>query len=78
MLRRCCSGHVTDPEIKNDHLGKNLRLHPCNIVSAVCKEETRSWEGAIISSYSSEFDNLDGHGHGVKLETVCSVVSRNS
>jgi hypothetical protein len=61
---------------QNAHLGKNLHLHPCNVVTAVCNEETRPWEGSIISSYGSEFDNLDGKGHGVKLEPICSVVSR--
>ena len=63
---------------QNNHLGKNLHLHPCNMVSAICKEETRSWEGAIISAYGSEFEDLDGKGHGVKLEPMCSVVSTSS
>lgn len=30
--------------------------------------------GAIISSYNSEFENLDGKGHGVKLETTNMTV----
>ncbi|KAK7425354.1 hypothetical protein QQZ08_008140 [Neonectria magnoliae] len=59
--------------IINQHLGSNLHLHPCNFVTAVYKEETRPWEGGIITSVCSEFEDLDGAGHGVKLETTCMV-----
>ncbi|KAF4978365.1 hypothetical protein FZEAL_5240 [Fusarium zealandicum] len=57
----------------NQHLGANLHLHPCNFVSAVYKEELKPWEGGIITSYSPEFENVDGSGYGVKLETTCMV-----
>ncbi|KAH6963805.1 hypothetical protein DER45DRAFT_123402 [Fusarium avenaceum] len=57
--------------ITNHHVGANLHLHPCNFVTAVYKEETKPWEGGIITSYSSEFDNVDGSGYGTKLETTC-------
>ncbi|EEU46044.1 uncharacterized protein NECHADRAFT_37686 [Fusarium vanettenii 77-13-4] len=59
--------------INNQHLGANLHLHPCNFVSAVYREEVRPWEGGIITSYSPQFDNVDGSGYGVKLETTCMV-----
>lgn len=42
---------------------------------AVNREEIRPWEGGIITSWSGEFENLDGKGHGVKLEPLCMVVS---
>lgn len=42
-------------------------------VTAIVDEEQRAWEGGIITAYSSEFENLDGKGHGVKLETMCMV-----
>lgn len=32
--------------------------------------------GTIISSYCSEFENLDGKGHGVNLETTNMTVRR--
>lgn len=60
---------------QNAHLGNNLHIHPCNLVTAAFAEDTRPWEGSIITSYNSEFDNQDGHGHGVKLEPTCMVVS---
>ncbi|KAF4991407.1 hypothetical protein FDECE_14049 [Fusarium decemcellulare] len=59
--------------INNQHLGANLHIHPCNFVSAVWKEEVLPWEGGIITSYSPEFDNLDGSGYGAKLEPTCMV-----
>ncbi|KAF4968041.1 hypothetical protein FSARC_4509 [Fusarium sarcochroum] len=59
--------------ITNQHVGANLSLHPCNFVTAVYEEETRPWEGGIITSYSPQFEDVDGSGYGVKLETTCMV-----
>ncbi|KAM4054770.1 GMC oxidoreductase [Hirsutella rhossiliensis] len=59
--------------VENRHLGRNLHVHPCNFVFATDKEDVRPWEGGIITSYSSEFENLDLKGHGVKLEPTCMV-----
>ncbi|KAL8370382.1 hypothetical protein RB595_000654 [Gaeumannomyces hyphopodioides] len=59
--------------LENPHIGKNLYLHPCNIVGAYYDEEINPWEGGIITSCCSEFEDLDGHGHGVKLEATCQV-----
>ncbi|KAM0252525.1 hypothetical protein ACHAQJ_007700 [Trichoderma viride] len=59
--------------VENPKLGHNLHLHPVNCMMAVQRKETRPWEGGIITSFSKEFENLDGKGHGVKLEPVCMV-----
>ncbi|KAK2604864.1 hypothetical protein N8I77_007759 [Diaporthe amygdali] len=56
--------------LSNPNIGRNLYLHPCNMAGAFYPEDARPWEGAIITSYCSQFENLDGHGHGVKLETT--------
>lgn len=56
--------------LTNPNIGRNLYLHPCNMAGGFYPENTRPWEGAIITSYCSEFENLDGQGHGVKLETT--------
>lgn len=62
--------------IQNPNVGRHLHLHPTNFVSGVFgKTDMTSWEGGIITSYVNEFENLDGHGHGVKLEPTCNVVS---
>ncbi|KAF4971144.1 hypothetical protein FSARC_1977 [Fusarium sarcochroum] len=54
--------------LKNPHIGRNLHLHPTSFVAAIFKQETRPWEGGSLTSVITSFDNLDGHGHGVKLE----------
>ncbi|KAL2752686.1 hypothetical protein ACRALDRAFT_2044463 [Sodiomyces alcalophilus JCM 7366] len=59
--------------LTNRHIGQNLRVHPCNMVGAYWKEPTTPWEGGIITSYCSSFENLDSSGHGVKLEPLCGV-----
>ncbi|KAF4340746.1 long chain fatty alcohol oxidase [Fusarium beomiforme] len=54
--------------LKNKHIGRNLHLHPTSFVSAVFEQETRPWEGGILTSVVSSFDDIDGNGHGVRLE----------
>ncbi|KAG5930397.1 hypothetical protein E4U42_001643 [Claviceps africana] len=60
--------------VKNPNVGKHLHLHPTNFVSGVFgNTDMTSWEGGIITSCVDEFENLDGLGHGVKLEPTCNV-----
>ncbi|PHH88699.1 hypothetical protein CDD83_7196 [Cordyceps sp. RAO-2017] len=59
--------------VENRNVGRNLHLHPCNLVSGAYKEDVRPWEGSIITTYSDEFADLDCKGHGVKLEPSCMV-----
>ncbi|KAG5982626.1 hypothetical protein E4U55_001639 [Claviceps digitariae] len=60
--------------VKNPNVGQHLHLHPTNFVSGVFgNTDMTSWEGGIITSYVNEFENLDGRGHGVKLEPTCNV-----
>ncbi|EFE37391.1 hypothetical protein TRV_07960 [Trichophyton verrucosum HKI 0517] len=56
--------------LKNPQIGRNLRLHPVIIMSAMFDHETRPWEGSILTSLVSDFENLDGRGHGSKIEAV--------
>jgi hypothetical protein len=37
-------------------------------------EDIQPWEGSSITSLCTEFDNLDGNGHGVKLEAMNMLV----
>lgn len=59
--------------LKNPHIGKHLYMHPVNTVSAIFPSEVRPWEGAPLTTVCSSFENLDGHGHGVKIEATCML-----
>ena len=63
--------------ISNPQIGKNLYLHPVTLVSAFYPNDPpiNPWEGAILTSVVDEFQNLDGHGHGVKLECMTMLPS---
>ncbi|KAH6610304.1 long chain fatty alcohol oxidase [Trichoderma cornu-damae] len=67
------SGVKASLHLPNPQLGRNLHLHPVNSLTSVHRKETIPWEGGIITSWSGEFENLDGKGHGVKLEPLCMV-----
>lgn len=56
--------------LTNRHIGRNLHLHPVSMLGAVYDEPTRPWDGPILTSVCAEFENLDGCGHGVKLEAT--------
>ncbi|KAM7192803.1 GMC oxidoreductase [Rhypophila sp. PSN 637] len=59
--------------LKNPHIGRNLHLHPVNFIAGYFDEDARPWEGGIITSVCTSFENLDGHGHGSKLEATCML-----
>ncbi|CAG8941652.1 unnamed protein product [Penicillium salamii] len=61
--------------VKNSQIGRNLHLHPVMGGGAVFDEETRPWEGSALTTVVNEFENLDGQGHGVKIEAVSMVPS---
>ncbi|KAI0131657.1 long-chain fatty alcohol dehydrogenase [Hypoxylon sp. NC0597] len=54
--------------LKNPHICKHLHLHPVCHLNASFDEDVKGWEGGILTSVCSSFENLDGKGHGVKLE----------
>ncbi|KAB8074210.1 hypothetical protein BDV29DRAFT_173951 [Aspergillus leporis] len=56
--------------IKNPQIGRNLHLHPVVISGAIFDEEVRPWEGAALTAVVNEFEDQDGHGHGVKIECL--------
>lgn len=61
--------------LKNPHIGQNLYLHPVNTVNMVFKEDVRPWEGGILTSVCTTFEDLDGAGHGSKLEATIMIPS---
>ncbi|KAJ5450806.1 uncharacterized protein N7458_007255 [Penicillium daleae] len=61
--------------IKNSQIGKNLHLHPVMGGGAVFDDSVRPWEGGALTTVVNEFEDLDGHGHGVKIEAVSMMPS---
>ncbi|KAI0154241.1 long-chain fatty alcohol dehydrogenase [Xylariaceae sp. FL1272] len=59
--------------LKSPHIGKNLHAHPAGNLIATFGEEVKGWEGTILTSVVTEFENLDGKGHGVKIERSAMV-----
>ncbi|KAJ5925342.1 hypothetical protein N7454_007981 [Penicillium verhagenii] len=61
--------------IKNSQIGRNLHLHPVMGAAAVFDEDTHPWEGSSLTTVVTEFEDMDGHGHGVKLESASMIPS---
>ncbi|KAJ5819001.1 Alcohol dehydrogenase long-chain fatty [Penicillium riverlandense] len=61
--------------LKNAQIGRNLYLHPVLGGGAIFDEETRPWEGGALTTVVNEFEDLDGKGHGVKIESVSMMPS---
>ncbi|KAI5293390.1 hypothetical protein KEM52_005585 [Ascosphaera acerosa] len=74
--------------LKNSNIGRHLHLHPglqsltlCAFtdpqsvatVSAVFPYRTNPWEGSMLTSVCNEFENLDGRGHGAKIENMIQM-----
>ena len=55
--------------LRNEHIGRNLHLHPVSNVCGVFDEEIRPWEGTMQAIYSDEHRYLTGN-YGVKYETT--------
>ncbi|EPS43540.1 hypothetical protein H072_2482 [Dactylellina haptotyla CBS 200.50] len=70
----CSGGTLNTPTIllrsglRNWWIGRNLHLHPVVFCPAEWKEETRPWEGSIISVANIEHTNIDNDGHGAVVE----------
>ncbi|KAF2753833.1 long-chain fatty alcohol dehydrogenase [Pseudovirgaria hyperparasitica] len=56
--------------LKNSNIGKYLHLHPVSFLGAIHEREIKPWEGGILTAVVSEYENLDGVGHGAKIEAT--------
>lgn len=54
--------------LKHPQIGRNLYLHPTNVVTAIYEQNMESWYGPMMSAVSDEFTQLTGN-FGYKLET---------
>lgn len=61
--------------LSNPQIGRNLYVHPVMVLGAIHNEDIKPWEGAILTAVVGEYENLDGKGHGVKLEATNMIPS---
>jgi long-chain-alcohol oxidase len=54
--------------LRNDNIGRNLKVHPVATAMGVFDEEVRGWEGTMQARYVDEHSDLR-EGHGVLYET---------
>lgn len=62
--------------LTNPQIGRNLHLHPVTIITSVYGDSPHPlnpWEGGILTTVIDDFQNQDGHGHGVKLEALTMI-----
>ncbi|KAK6353085.1 hypothetical protein TWF696_005075 [Orbilia brochopaga] len=70
----CSGGTMNTPAVllrsglRNWWIGRNVHMHPVVFCQSQWKEETRPWEGSIISVANTEHTNLDNDGHGAVIE----------
>lgn len=55
--------------LTNANIGRNLHLHPTTVTYGIYNTSILGWSGVIMSRYVP-FNNLDGMGYGVTLETA--------
>ena len=56
--------------LSNVQIGMHLCIQPALAVFGVLDREVRPWEGVLQSIHVDEFTDLDGTGHGVRLQTA--------
>lgn len=61
---------LTRSGLTNYQIGRNLHLHPVAVVGAIFPETTNPWEGGILTTLVDAYQDLDGQGHGPKLEAI--------
>lgn len=62
-------------KLNNPQIGRNLYVHPVSLLGGIHQEDIKPWEGAILTSVVGEYENLDGRGHGAKLEVTNMIPS---
>lgn len=64
-------GVLMRSKFKNKKIGRGLTLHPCTVVYGEFPEkELNPFDETIMTAVCTEVDNLDGKGHGPKIEAI--------
>eukprot|EP00002_Diphylleia_rotans_P019427 TRINITY_DN3760_c0_g1_i3.p1 TRINITY_DN3760_c0_g1~~TRINITY_DN3760_c0_g1_i3.p1 ORF type:complete len:698 (+),score=147.73 TRINITY_DN3760_c0_g1_i3:2377-4470(+) len=56
-------------KIENANIGKHLRLHPVSMVYGFMQEQTRPWDGCMMSIVCKQFEQRHGGFYGSLIET---------
>lgn len=57
----------------NNNIGAHLHLHPTATVKGTYIDRVDPWDGAILTSVMTSFEDLDGKGHGPKVELLLGI-----
>lgn len=73
----CAAGSLQTPVLlqrsgfKNPHIGKGLKVHPSTVAYGIFPDQIVNKRlDPIMTAVCSETDNLDGEGHGPKIEAI--------
>ncbi|MDH4045851.1 MAG: FAD-dependent oxidoreductase, partial [Gemmatimonadota bacterium] len=55
--------------LTNEHVGRNLHLHPVSAMGAFFPDRVEPWGGAMQTRYCAQFADMDGSGYGARFET---------
>ncbi len=55
--------------LRNEHIGRNLHLHPVSAMGAFFPDRVEPWGGAMQTRYCARFADMDGEGYGARFET---------
>ncbi|GAB7349695.1 hypothetical protein MBLNU459_g0439t1 [Dothideomycetes sp. NU459] len=56
--------------LRNAHIGSHLKLHPVGILGAVFDTDVRPWDGGILTSVVTDYENINSSSYGTKLEAI--------
>jgi choline dehydrogenase-like flavoprotein len=56
--------------LHNTNIGRNLHLHPATGIFGFYEAPVKTWEGVMMSHFIADFNNMDGQGYGVTLESA--------
>jgi len=55
--------------LSNEHIGRNLHLHPVSAMGAFFPDRVEPWDGAMQTRVCAQFADMDGQGYGARFET---------